>query len=71
MTLVVLSPPAERVADGGFEGGDAAWTFAGSAQRSTGGFPLGFAGKTVVLRLRATTDVSLPTTFRVDDVSVR
>jgi hypothetical protein len=162
VTLTVLTPPAERVADGGFEAGDAAWTFAGRAQRSTGGFPhtgtaygtlgladsasgsasqaitipgdarsaelsfwlnvtsdettiitaydrlvvevlgtdgavratlasfsnldqgaagayvrrgpfdlLGFAGQTVVLRFRAATDVSLPTTFRIDDVSLR
>lgn len=162
VTLILLSPPAERVADGGFEGGDAAWTFSGSARRSTGGFPhtgtaygalgladsasgsasqaitipgdarsadlsfwlnvtseettittaydrlfvevlstdgavratlasfsnldesaagaylrrgpfdlLGFAGQTVVIRFRAVTDVSLLTTFRVDDVSVR
>ena len=162
VTLTVLSPPAERVADGGFEDGAAAWTFSGSALRSTGGFPragtaygalgladsasgsvsqpitipgdartadlsfwlnvtseettittaydrlfvevlgtdgavratlasysnldegaagaylrrgpfdlLGFAGQTVVLRFRAATDVSLVTTFRIDDVSVR
>lgn len=32
---------------------------------------LGFAGQTIVLRFRAASDVSLPTTFRVDDVSVR
>jgi hypothetical protein len=32
---------------------------------------LGFAGQTIVLRFRATTDVSLATTFRVDDISVR
>ena len=161
VTLTLLTPPAERVADGGFESGAAAWTFSGSAQRSTGGFPhtgaaygalgradgtsgtasqaitipadarsadlsfwlnvtseettittaydrlvvevlgsdgvvqatlasfsnldegaagaylrrgpfnlLGFAGHTVVLRFRAAADVSLPTTFRVDDVSV-
>ncbi len=162
VSLTVLSPPAERVTDGGFEGGDAAWTLSGSAQRSTGGFPhagtaygvlgladnasgsasqaitipgdarsadlsfwlnvtseettittvydrllvevlgtdgtvlatlasfsnldkgtagaylrrgpfdlLGFAGQTVVIRFRATTDVSLVTTFRIDDVSVQ
>jgi hypothetical protein len=32
---------------------------------------LRFAGQTIVLRFRAATDVSLVTTFRVDDVSVR
>lgn len=32
---------------------------------------LGFAGQMVVIRFRAATDVSLVTTFRVDDVSVR
>jgi hypothetical protein len=31
----------------------------------------GFAGQTIVLRFRAATDVSLVTTFRVDDVSVQ
>jgi hypothetical protein len=162
VTLTLLSPPAERVADGGFEAAAAAWTASGGAQRSTGGFPhtgaaystlgladsatgsvaqaitipgdarsagltfwlnvtseettiikaydrlvvevlgsdgavratlasfsnldkaaagtylqrgpydlLGFAGQTVVLRFRAATDLSLPTTFRIDDVSVR
>jgi hypothetical protein len=162
VTLTLLSPTADRVADGGFESGDIAWTLSGSAQRSTGGFPhagaaygmlglsdgasgsasqaitipgdarsadlsfwlnvtseettittaydqlfvevlgtdglvraplvsfsnldkaaagaylrrgpfdlLGFAGQTVVIRFRAASDVSLPTTFRVDDVSVR
>lgn len=35
------------------------------------GLLLTFAGQTVVRRFRAATDVSLPTTFRVDDVSVR
>ncbi|HEX3763330.1 MAG TPA: S8 family serine peptidase [Kofleriaceae bacterium] len=162
VTLTMLSPPAERIADSGFEAGAAAWMFSGSAQRSTGGFPhtgtayatlglassasgsasqaitlpadarsadlsfwlnvtseettittaydqllvevlgtdgevratlasfsnldrgtagaylrrgpfdlLGFAGQTVVLRFRAATDVSLVTTFRVDDVLIR
>jgi len=162
VTLTLLSPPAERLEDGGFEGGDASWTFSGSARRSTGGFPhsgtaydalgladtasgstsqaitvpgdarsadlsfwlnvtseettittaydqlfvevlgidgavratlasfsnldegaagayvrrgpfdlLGFAGQTVVIRFRTAADVSLVTTFRVDDVSVR
>jgi len=162
VTLTVLSASADRVADGGFEEGGAAWTLSGSTLRSTGGFPhtgagysalgltdnasgsasqtitipgdarsadlsfwlnvtsdettittaydrlfvevlgtdgavratlgsfsnldeatagtylrrgpfdiLGFAGQTVVIRFRATTDVSLPTTFRIDDVSVR
>jgi hypothetical protein len=162
VTLTLLSPAAERLGDGGFEGGDAAWTFSDSARRSSGGFPhagaayatlgfadgasgsvsqaiaipddarsaelsfwvnvtsaettiikaydhmfvevlsadgtvrttlasfsnldevaagayvrsgpfdlRGFAGEIVVLRFRATTDVSLPTTFRVDDVSIR
>jgi hypothetical protein len=162
VTLALVAPPAERVADGGFEQGAAAWTFSGSALRSTGGFPhtatayaalgfadsasgsvsqtitipgdarsaelsfwlnvtseettittvydrlfvevlgtdgevratlasfsnldkgatgaylrrgpfdlLGFAGQTVALRFRVATDVSLLTTFRVDDASVR
>jgi hypothetical protein len=31
---------------------------------------LGFASQTVVIRFRAATDVSLVTTFRIDDVSV-
>ena len=39
VTLTLLSPPAERIADDSFEAGAAAWTFSGSAQRSTGGFP--------------------------------
>jgi hypothetical protein len=30
-----------------------------------------FAGQTVVIRFRAATDVSLVTTFRIDDVSVK
>jgi hypothetical protein len=30
-----------------------------------------FAGQTVRIQFRATTDFSLPTTFRIDDVSVR
>jgi hypothetical protein len=162
VSLTLLSPPAEGVADGGFEGGTAAWTFSDNAQRSTGGFPhtgsayaalglantasssasqaitipadarsadlsfwlnvtseettittaydrlfvevlgtdgavratpatfsnldrasagsylrrgpfdlLRFAGQTVVIRFRTTADVSLPTTFRLDDVSVQ
>jgi subtilisin family serine protease len=161
VTLTLLSPPADRVADGGFEGA-AAWTFSGTAQRSAGGFPhtgagygalgltdnasgsasqaitipgdarsadltfwlnvtseettittaydrlfvevlgtdgavratlasfsnldegtagtylrrgpfdlLAFAGQTIAIRFRFATDLSLPTTFRVDDVSVR
>jgi hypothetical protein len=32
---------------------------------------LGFAGQTIILRFRVATDVSLLTTFRVDDVSLR
>jgi hypothetical protein len=37
-----------------------------------GAFNLGsFAGQTVRIQFRSTTDVSLPTSFRVDDVSVR
>jgi len=162
VTLTLLSPPAEEVAEGSFEAAAAAWTFSGAAQRSTGGFPhtgaayatlgladiasgaaaqaitipgdarsadltfwlnvtseettitkaydrlfievlgsdgalratlasfsnldkaaagaylrrgpfdlLGFAGQTIALRFRAATDASLPTTFRIDDVSVR
>jgi hypothetical protein len=30
-----------------------------------------YAGQTIRIQVRATTDVSLPTTFRVDDVSVQ
>jgi hypothetical protein len=32
---------------------------------------LGFAGQTIVLRFRAATNISLVTTFRIDDMSVR
>lgn len=162
VSLTVSSPPADGVADGGFEDGGAAWTFVDSARRSSGGFPhtgmaystlgladstsgtasqaisipgdarsadltfwlnvsseettittpydrlfvevlgsdgavrttlasfsnldkaaagtylrrgpfdlRGFAGQTIVLRFRTVTDVSLVTTFRIDDVSVR
>jgi hypothetical protein len=46
-------------------------TAAGSYSLNSGHSLASFAGQSVFIAFRATTDVTLPSTFRVDDVSVK